>query len=118
MLGKLVLALSLARRELWFQFDHADIINRDSPSGHVVHAESGSYVIHRLSVGLTDEASLHVFRVNYPPAPAGFEVSPDVETMWYRYDGYRRRREPLASMAYMCLTVLIARRRWAGGGCH
>ena len=33
-------------------------------------------------------------------------VSLDVETMWHRYEGYLAGREPLAAMAYFCLTVL------------
>ena len=28
--------------------------------------------------------------------------------MWNRYEGYKAGREPLASMAYMCFTVLVA----------
>lgn len=45
---------------------------------------------------------------DYPAPPANFLVSPDVETMWRRYEGYLAGREPLAGMAYMCLTVLEA----------
>jgi hypothetical protein len=29
--------------------------------------------------------------------------------MWLRYEGYRRGKEPLAAMAYFCLTVVEAR---------
>lgn len=42
----------------------------------------------------------------YPSPPSDIALNPDVETMYTRYMGYRRGREPLASMAYFCLTVL------------
>lgn len=35
-------------------------------------------------------------------------MSPDVDTMWHRYEGYLEGREPLAAMAYACLTLLEA----------
>ena len=45
----------------------------------------------------------------YPPPPtAGFEVSPDVDTMWRRYLGYRDGREPLLAMAYFVFTMVTA----------
>ena len=44
----------------------------------------------------------------YPEPPSDIVLTPDVETMFGRYMGYRRGREPLASMASFCLTVLEA----------
>ena len=43
-----------------------------------------------------------------PPPPTGLKRSPDVESMFYRYVGYREGKEPLTAMAYFCLTVLEA----------
>ncbi len=43
---------------------------------------------------------------HYPPPPAGVTLTPDVKSMYDRYMGFRQGREPLASMAYFCLTVL------------
>ena len=42
----------------------------------------------------------------YPQPPKGVKLTPDVESMYGCYMGYRQGREPLASMAYFCLTVL------------
>ena len=36
-------------------------------------------------------------------------MTPDVETMWQRYEGYLNSNEPLPAMAYFCLTVLEAK---------
>ncbi len=49
-----------------------------------------------------------IVKPRYPEPPAGFVASPDVETMWTRFQGYRYGREPLSSMGYVCLTVLEA----------
>jgi hypothetical protein len=38
--------------------------------------------------------------------PTGFVASPNVETLWHRYEGFRRGSEPLLSMAYFCLTYI------------
>ena len=43
----------------------------------------------------------------YPSPPSGVSLSSDVESMNTRYMDYRQGREPLASMAYFCLTVLV-----------
>ena len=51
----------------------------------------------------------------YPRPPSEFAASPDVESMWGRWAGYMNDREPLASMASMCLTLLEAS---AGGTPH
>lgn len=42
----------------------------------------------------------------YPPPPSGIMLTPDVDTMYCRYMGYLQKREPLAGMAYFCLTIL------------
>jgi hypothetical protein len=68
-----------------------------------------------LEVGATEmvwvagSATLHTTSANYPkPPPLSFQITPDVDTMWFRYRGYREGREPLLSMAYFCLTVMEA----------
>ena len=44
----------------------------------------------------------------YPSPPSsGLKLIPDVQTMYDRYKGYLQDREPLASMAYFCLTILV-----------
>ncbi len=42
----------------------------------------------------------------YPEPPTAFRVSPDVETMWQRYEGWKAGRELLTNMAYFCLTFV------------
>ena len=54
----------------------------------------------------TMTSSVQVIRKNYPPPPRDFMVSPDVETLWGRYEGYLNGKERLSAMAYFCLTVI------------
>ncbi len=44
-----------------------------------------------------------------PPAPGTMTRTPDIDSMYHRYLGYRAGKEPLPSMAYFCLTMLTER---------
>jgi len=48
----------------------------------------------------------HISRQQYPPRPDRFRWSADVETLYSRYKAYKKGRERLLSMAYVCLTVV------------
>lgn len=54
----------------------------------------------------TIKAHLTVLRSHYPSPPSEMKITPDVQSMYDRFMGYRSGKEPLASMAYFCLTVL------------
>lgn len=45
-------------------------------------------------------AELLVTLHKYPDPPKLFILTPDVETLWHRYEGYLQGKEPLSSMAY------------------
>ena len=47
------------------------------------------------------------YRHDHYPSPAPeIKITPDVRSMYGRFQGYRSGNEPLASMVYFCLTVL------------
>ena len=98
-------ALELGRGELRFHFEDSRIIDRDPPP-------PGSSQVLKLSESLSITNSVrvrgraHVTRRKYPDPPTNFTVTPDVETLWQRYNNYLDGKEPLPSMAYFCLTVL------------
>ncbi len=99
------------RRRLRFEFESAHITDRDPlPDG----PRTAEYVTSRFdtvrSVRREPERPS-----SYPAPPRTFAASPDVETMWQRYEGYLEGREPLLSMAYFCLTVLEHTARNAPG---
>jgi hypothetical protein len=100
------IALRLGSPELTFKYDTAEVIDRDPPP------PGDRQVVLVASVGEFSLAgsvvALHVSRAKYPEPPPTFRTSPDVDTLWKRYQGYRQGREPLQSMAYFCLTLLEA----------
>lgn len=98
-------ALRSSRRRIWFDFEKAEIVDRDppppgEPQVNIVETAKMAFRGYAPTVRSTYQ--------RYPDPPRGVAVSPDVETMWSRYEGYLAGREPLASMGYMCLTVLEA----------
>jgi len=96
------------RKEFWFEFDHADIIDRDPlPTNTAIMTASGSLNIEdSVNVGLRESVTLHRTCKEYPKPPSMFSTSPDVKSLWVRYQGYVGERELLISMAYWCLSVL------------
>ena len=106
---ELATALEFGLDSFRFVYQTGHVIDRNPPSpGSVIVtvptavARVSAGVVH-LVIGLRD----------YPPPPANFAVSPDVETLWTRFRGYKEGREPLPPMAYFCLTVLET---FGGGG--
>ena len=96
-------ALELGRGEMRFQFEDSQVIDRNPPP-------LGSPKIVRLSgtVNMTSNLSaiLHATRRKYPDLPTFFTVTPDVETLWQRYNNYLDGKELLLSMANFCLTLV------------
>ena len=103
--------LAWSRGELRFIYQDAEIIDR-TPStpgairGHVMVALGGAYSV------ATANAASHIIRRRYPDPPVGFHLTPDAESILLRFRGYQDGREPLLSMAYFCLTVVLS----AAGG--
>ena len=99
------IALRFGNPELSFTYRTSEVVDRDPPPPGtrqiVMVATAGE-------LSLVGSATLHVSRTRYPEPPTNFRASPDVLTLWKRYQGYRQGREPLPSMAYFCLTFLQA----------
>jgi hypothetical protein len=98
--------LERGRCEFCFRFVRSNIIDRKPTPGTldtVLLAAAGTVTI------TGSAATLTLTHRQYPDAPTGFVASPDVETLWNRYENHRLGREPLPSMAYFCLTVVESR---------
>ena len=95
--------LEMGRGEMQFKFEDSQVIDRDPPP-------PGSPKIVRVSgtVNITSNVSgiLHIKRRKYPDPPTVFTVTPDVETLWQRYNNFLDGKEPLPSMANFCLTLI------------
>ena len=84
------------------RFDGADIEDLDPTPG----VFSGAARPIRFAITMS-KPQVTVSPPNYPAPPATpLGRSPDVESMFRRYVGYREGREPLTGMANFCLTVL------------
>ena len=97
------IALRYGSSELGFSYETADVVDRDppppGPRNIVMVATAGE-------LNMAGSITIHVERARYPEPPSLFRTSPDVDTLWRRYQGYKAGREPLPSMAYFCLTLL------------
>jgi hypothetical protein len=93
-------------REFWFTYKNVEVIDREPPPEGQVRmiAAAGE-------INLAGHVSMLLTRREYPHPPANFIVSPDVETLWHRYEGYKQGREPLLGMTFACLTFLQAQVR-------
>lgn len=88
------------RLVLFFGYIGADIVDRSPVSGKN----------ELVGVGTTSTSGSGELTMTRPlPSPPGkFTLTPDVETLWNRYQQYVNDREPLLAMAYFCLTVVEA----------
>ena len=83
------------------EFNEPEIIDR-SPTPGVKEV----YADFRFMVDI-GKPEVTVGHSEYPSPPSGVNFNdPDVQTMYHRYMGYRQGNEPLAGMAYFCLTIL------------
>lgn len=97
-------ALTLGRNAIRFVYQDAQLIDRIPPPPGTLEINVASASM----VAFGGEVKFLVTRSAYPEPPKGMTFSPDLETLWRRYEGYRAQREPLSAMAYFCLTVLDA----------
>jgi hypothetical protein len=91
-----------------FTFQNVHIVDRNPPVPGEVSVGEGSII--RCLVAIRPRLGLmptitHVHAC-YTPPPERFLATPDVESLWHRYQMYRQGREPLLTMAYFCLSLL------------
>ena len=93
----------IARGHYGFRLDfkRSEIVDRNPTPGSVALPP---LVFETAAVSTA--ARLSVSHSAYPPPPSDLAVTPDVEVMWQRFMMQRSGREPLASMAYWCLTKM------------
>lgn len=92
-----------------FKFDRAEVVDRNPPppgSPQVIELKVAS------AVELADSVSVHLTYSQYPQPPKTFRATPEVQHAYRRWLGYRLGKEPLQSMAYFVLTLLVS----AAGG--
>jgi hypothetical protein len=83
-----------------FEFDGAQVIDRDPPPGTHVHV-SGV-----LALALTGHAEVRVSIGRYPGLPGKFLATPLVEMLSHRYQLYLEGKDILTTTGYFCLSAL------------
>jgi hypothetical protein len=99
--------LARGRREAWFEFIEATLVDRDpppppppgTPRTLEVAVAPGKFSISAATATLSVAASQY-------PHPPSMTITADVMSMWQRYEGYLAGREPLPGMANFCLTLV------------
>ena len=103
---KILIGLEHNPEALSFKFEKSEIIDRKPPpplkSVGKIQASIPSFI------SVAENITVQLSYGEYPSPPKNFKVTPDVETMYYRFMAFKQNRESLTSMAYMCLTVLEA----------
>jgi hypothetical protein len=99
-------ALRSGRPEIRFEFEWADVIDRDPPPP----PKPGDDVVLGVRAALSLESavglSISVSQGRYPEPPTGFATDDDVEMLYAHWSRYLDGGELLQHMAYFCLTVL------------
>jgi len=94
-------ALTCGQREMTFEFKNARVVDRNPPPPGPAVTGTGT-MAGRASVSAVGK----VTRKTYPAVPTNFTAVPDVISLWNRFEGYKAGREPIASMAYFCFTLI------------
>lgn len=92
-------AIRNGRKRIKFVFDDVKIIDPNNPNNIIIYSHGGITV---------SGGSLNIISAYpcYPNPPVFLKVSPDVLTLWQRYEGYLENHEPLQSMGYFCFSLL------------
>jgi len=96
-------AITCGRGSIAFVYQNAEVLD-------LTPRDRGDVVVHPQAceaVALADTVKVILTRTSYPPPPKVFTLSPDVESLWHRYEGYLDGKEPLLTMAYFCLTTIV-----------
>jgi hypothetical protein len=95
--------LRRGRAEVAFEFEAAEIVDRAPPSDGQGHASAS---LRMPMPQLQFTATSTPIQIGFPRAAPSFLASREVEVLWARHQAYVEGREPIASMAYFCLTFV------------
>jgi len=100
-------AIKYDRRIIDFEFDHDnyEIIDRNPRpcTTKVIYGYMNAMLPQLYAEG---QGTVTLVLKNYLDPPSNFKASPDVETMWWRYQNHLQGKEPIQGMGYFCLTLI------------
>jgi hypothetical protein len=94
-------ALRNGGRRFKFELYDAKIIDPNNPNATIIYTQGINFT-------LGGSGELNFIYPCYPNPPNLFKISPDVITLWQRYEEYLNNHEPLQSMANACRTFIIS----------
>lgn len=100
---ELYVALLRGKQVMHFVYQKAEVIDLDPPLPGVPQVIQATSIE---SVEAVDQVTVVLTQPHYPDLPTHFTVSPDVETLWNRYEGYVQGLTPLPGMAYVCQSFI------------
>jgi hypothetical protein len=92
-------AIRNGRCRFKFKLYDAKIIDPNNPNATIIYTQGIN-----LKLGVSGE--IKFIEPLYPDPPNIFKITPDVLTLWQRYEGYLENHEPLQSMGYFCFSLL------------
>jgi hypothetical protein len=84
-----------------FKLYDAKIIDPNNPNARIIYTQG-------INLKLGGSGEIKSIEPLYPNPPNLFKISPDVITLWQRYEVYLNNHEPIQSMANACRTFLIS----------
>ena len=96
---------ALDGRRIVFEFESAQVIDRNPPTGEIATAIH-DYVDVTATMTLTASGEDEHLIGLYPEPPRAFAVTDDVETLLWRYERFVEGREPLTSWAGFTLSYV------------
>lgn len=96
---------------LKFEYENADVIDR-KPSPKIPGQITGCANFTLPMLIIEGAGTVHPRRLSeYPAPPTRFRATPDVETMWLRYQQHLQDKETYQSLGYFCLSLM----QWSTG---
>jgi hypothetical protein len=96
---------------LKFEYEDAEVIDRN-PSPRVPGQITGDVNITLPMPTCKGTGMVHPIKLSeYPAPPTRFRATPDVETMWFRYQQHLQDKETYQSLGYFCLSLM----QWSTG---
>jgi hypothetical protein len=97
---------------LYFKYEHAEVIDRNPPPTVPGQCTFDLHATAPMPI-CQGTASTGPLKVNkYPVPPTRFKATPDVETMWFRYQQHLQDKETYQSLGYFCLSLI----QWRANG--
>lgn len=109
-------ALKAHRRDFWFEYEHAEVIDRAPPPEPPGVVGAGTALM--ASFGLHATGTVSTTRRSYPAPPKSFARTPLVEALFHLYQSSVNERRFAAAAGYFALTAIKTRVRepgWPGG---